>query len=109
MANGAAVGGFMSGLMGGASMANSFQKSMPPVGGTAQPTAAAAQPGAGTVGFGLGQPLVSGEAGSAQIAGEQETGWGALKKIISSFEPATQPAAQKTLGTFPGMQETPNV
>lgn len=107
MADGAAVGGFMSGLLGGASMANSFQKSMPPVGGVAQP-AVAQQQGAGTVGFGLGQPLVSGEAGSAQIAGQQETGWGALKKIISSFEPSTQPAAQKTLGTFPGMQETPN-
>lgn len=107
MADGAAVGGFMSGLLGGASMANSFQKSMPPVGAATQP-AAAPQPGAGAVGFGLGQPLVSGEAGSAQIAGEQETGWGALKKIISSFEPATQPAAQKTLGTFPGSQETPN-
>lgn len=106
MADGAAVGGFMSGLLGGASMANSFQKSMPPV-GAAKPTTAA-QSGAGTVGFGLGQPLVSGEAGSAQIAGEQETGWGALKKIISSFEPATQPAAQKTMGSFTGMQETPN-
>lgn len=108
MANGAAVGGFMSGLLGGASMANSFQKSMPPVGGAAQP-AATAQPASDKVGFGLGQPLVSGEAGSAQIAGEQETGWGALKKIISSFEPATQPAAQKTMGTFIGTQETPNV
>lgn len=107
MANGAAVGGFMSGLLGGAATANSFQKSMPPVGAPAQPTAAA-QPGDQPVGFGLGQPLVSGEAGSAQIAGQQETGWGALKKIISSFEPATQPAAQKTMGSFTGTQETPN-
>lgn len=107
MASGAAVGGFMSGLLGGASMANSFQKSMPPVGAAVEPTAAA-QPGGETVGFGLGQPLVSGEAGSSQIAGDQETGWGALKKIISSFEPTTQPAAQKTMGSFTGMQETPN-
>lgn len=106
MANGAALGGFMSGVLGGASMASNFQKSMPPV--TGATPAPAAQPSAAGVGFGLGQPLVSGEAGSAQIAGQEDTGWGALKKIISSLEPATQPAAQKTLGAFAGNQEVPN-
>ncbi len=104
MANGAAFGGFMSGMLGGASMASNFDKAMPTMKSPATDNPAAGQ----TPGFGLGQPLVSGEAGSAQIAGQQDSGWASLKKIVASLEPSTQPAAQKTLSPLTANQEVPN-
>ncbi|NTE96675.1 hypothetical protein [Agrobacterium tumefaciens] len=83
--NGSALGGFANGLLSGASLANSAMKASP----TKSPDVAV--PTSDKPGFGLGQPLMTGEFGSTQYAGDANAdGWGSLKKIVGSLGSSSQ-------------------
>lgn len=82
---GAFAGGAAGGMSMGKSIKNAQAAKIP--GGSEAEASAEDNP----VGFGLGQPLVSGAAGSASIAGESSQPWGALSAIVTG---AGQPGAQ---------------
>lgn len=98
--SGVALGGFMSGMLGGASMASSMMSTMKDMPAKTPDTPL---PTGEQVGFGLNQPLVQGEIGKAQFAEQASAGgnWGSLKNIVSSL---SQPAQQKNMGVFKPME-----
>lgn len=82
MSFGSGFGAAMSGLSSGLSIGKAVQGA----GLLGGKSASTAQSG-DKVGFGLGRSLVSGDAGSSEIAtpATENTGWGALSKIMESL------------------------